>query len=54
MGFSLGALFRKLFAIITDDELDEQEKLALLTTIINEQYEYAKECGQLRKGDSDG
>lgn len=51
MGFSLALFFSKLLQLITDDGLDDQDKLELLTTLINEQYEYAKQCGQLGKGE---
>ena len=46
MSFSLGMFFNNLLIIIGNEEMDEQDKLALLTEIINEQYEYAKDCGK--------
>lgn len=48
MGFSLALLFNDLLIILGNEEMDEQDRLELLTTIINEQYEYAKQCGQLK------
>ena len=47
MGFSLKMFFAEMFRILRDSSLTEEEQWNRLVTTLEENYKYAKECGDV-------
>lgn len=49
MGFSLFGFFNDLKLILENEEMGRIKKLEMIEQIVNENYELAKQCGELNE-----